>query len=426
MRSLPNCLWKIDAMGMIYVFWGPEQPLWTICGESVYHHSLTWLRSLRADLKNDGFMPVYLDYHSHALMHPKAKAATFEAYERFDSNPHSTHTHGTLAHDAVEKSRYQVAQLIGARPSEIVFTSGATEANNLVFSGLRDLLASQSKKRVAIGAIEHPSVLKAAETLRLDNIEVVCLPVHTDGLIDLAAAAEIITPDTGIVSVAAANHEVGVVQPLAALSELVRTRGGLLHSDLAQAAGKIELDLRVLDLASISSHKLGGPGGIGALYVRRLVRPKMKPLLAGGGQEAGLRSGTLPTPLCVGFGVACQLAAEEMVETGSRVRRMRSSLLTKLLAISGSRLNGSATARLPVISTFLSTMWMARRWRITFNSQCRSQRDRHATQNRSSPRLYCWRWGFRDMSRSRQFASASDRSQRNVISRSHRRLSRPA
>ncbi|MCZ7448325.1 cysteine desulfurase family protein [Agrobacterium rhizogenes] len=292
-------------------------------------------------------MPVYLDYHSHAPMHPAARAATFEAYERFDSNPHSTHIHGTLAHDAVENSRGQVAHLIGARPSEIVFTSGATEANNLVFSGVRDLLAAQNKKKVVIGAVEHPSVLKAAQALRRDGFEVVFLPVHTDGLIDLDAAAEMITTDTGIVSVAAANHEVGVLQPLAALSQLVRTRGGLLHSDLAQAAGKIEIDLRVLDLASISSHKLGGPGGIGALYVRRLVKPKLKPNLAGGGQEAGLRSGTLPTPLCVGFGVACELSADEMAETSARVRRMRDSLLTELLAISGSRLNGSATARLP-------------------------------------------------------------------------------
>jgi cysteine desulfurase len=292
-------------------------------------------------------MPIYLDYHSHAPMYPTARDATFEAYERFDANPHSTHLHGAAAHDAVEKSRGQVAGLLGARPSEIVFTSGATEANNLAFAGLRDHLIGLGKTRLAVSAIEHPSVLKAAETLRRDNLEVDFLPVQPDGLIDLEAAAAAITPATGLVSVAAANHEVGVLQPLAALSEIARARGAFFHSDLAQAAGKIEADLRLFDLASVSSHKLGGPGGIGALYVRRLLKPKMGALLAGGGQEAGLRSGTLPAPLCIGFGAACQIAAEEMPETLTRVRTLRDALLAELLAVPGSRLNGSATFRLP-------------------------------------------------------------------------------
>ncbi|URK89499.1 aminotransferase class V-fold PLP-dependent enzyme (plasmid) [Rhizobium sp. RCAM05350] len=170
-------------------------------------------------------MPIYLDYHSHAPMHPTARDATFEAYERFDANPHSTHLHGAAAHDAVEKSRGQVAGLLGARPSEIVFTSGATEANNLVFAGLRDHLIGLGRTRIAVSTIEHPSVLKAAETLRRDNLEVDFLPVQPDGLIDLEAAAAAITPATGLVSVAAANHEVGVLQPLAALSEIARARG---------------------------------------------------------------------------------------------------------------------------------------------------------------------------------------------------------
>ncbi|TCP80778.1 cysteine desulfurase IscS [Rhizobium sp. PP-CC-2G-626] len=292
-------------------------------------------------------MPIYLDYHSHALMHPTARIATFEAYERLDSNPHSTHLHGTAAHEAVERSREHVAGLLGARPSGIIFTSGATEANNLVFAGLRDHLDAKGKRAIAVSAIEHPSVLKAAEMLHRDGFEVITLPVQADGLVDLDAAASTITEKTGIVSVAAANHEVGVLQPLDAISELARARGALFHSDLAQAAGKVDVNLRLLDLASISGHKLGGPGGIGALYVRRLLKPKMGPLLSGGGQEAGLRSGTLPAPLCVGFGIACQLAGEEMTETNSRVRGMRDMLLMELLKIPGSTLNGSAATRLP-------------------------------------------------------------------------------
>lgn len=292
-------------------------------------------------------MPIYLDYHSHAPMHPAAKDAMFEAYQRFDYNPHSTHTHGTATHEAVEDSRAKVASLIGARPSEIIFTSGATEANNLVFAGLRDHLASLGKKKIAVSAIEHPSVLKAADALRRDGFETVLLPVKPDGLIDLDAAAATITPDTGLVSVAAANHEVGVLQPMAALSELARERGALFHSDVAQAAGKVAIDSRLIDLASISAHKLGGPGGIGCLYVRRLVKPKMGPLITGGGQEAGLRSGTLPAPLCIGFGTACVLATLEMSLAAERVAQLRDALLARLLVVPGSILNGSLRSRLP-------------------------------------------------------------------------------
>lgn len=292
-------------------------------------------------------MPIYLDYHSHSPMHPAARDAMFEAYQQFDANPHSTHLHGSMTHDAVEKSRAQVAALMGARPSELVFTSGATEANNLVFAGLRDHLGHLGKRRVVVSSIEHPSVLRASEALASDGFEVVVLPVGGDGLIDLAATADMITPDTGLVSVAAANHEVGVVQPLAAISRIARERGAFLHSDLAQAAGKIEIDLRLLDLASISGHKLGGPGGVGAVFVRRLLKPKMRAHVVGGGQEAGLRSGTLPAPLCIGFGAACDLASAEMHATTSRVANLRDKLLNTLLSIPGSNLNGSAEMRLP-------------------------------------------------------------------------------
>ncbi|NGP16531.1 cysteine desulfurase family protein [Devosia aurantiaca] len=261
--------------------------------------------------------------------------------------PHSTHKAGGAAHAAVEKSRSQVSDLIGVRASEIVFTSGATESNNLALSGLADHLLAAGRNRLAISAIEHASVIEKARAMERQGWVVDVVPVHRSGLVDMSALEAIVGAATGIVSIAWANHEIGTIQPMGEISRLVRSKGGLLHSDLAQVAGKRPVDASLLDLASISAHKLGGPSGIGALYVSRRLRPKLKPNILGGGQEGGARSGTLSAPLCVGFGAACALCDEGMAQESERVARLRDRLRARLLMMPGSLENGDAASRLP-------------------------------------------------------------------------------
>jgi cysteine desulfurase len=265
--------------------------------------------------------------------------------ERF-GNPHSAqHAFGWAAEQAVDAARTQVAALIGALPEEIVFTSGATEANNLAIRGA----ASAGERRHVVTCVsEHPCVLETCRALRRDGFEVTELPVRPDGLIDPDALRDALRPQTALVSIMAANHEIGVLQPLGEIAALCRERGVLLHSDAAQAAGQIPLDVAALgvDLMSLCAHKLYGPVGIGALYVRRGVR--LVPLFAGGGQERGLRPGTLPTALCVGFGQACALAQAELGADAARVRALRDRLCEGLRqGMPEIRLNGAAEPRLP-------------------------------------------------------------------------------
>ncbi|WP_434725557.1 cysteine desulfurase family protein [Mesorhizobium sp. RIZ17] len=292
-------------------------------------------------------MPIYLDYHAHALIDPRVLAKMVEAFGTVDANPHSTHQHGIGAHSAVEDARDQVARVIHARPSEIIFTSGATEANNLAFFGLADHLKAMGRPRIAVSEIEHPSILEAAAALGSRGFEIDRLPVNGDGLLDMASLRRLLTDETGLVSVAWANHEIGVIQHMANISGVVRERGALLHSDLAQAAGKIVVPSALLDLASISAHKLGGPVGIGALYVARRLRSKMKAQSVGGGQEGGLRSGTVAAPLCVAFGEACSLAVIEMESEAARIARLRDRLIAALSQLPGATVNGSTNSRLP-------------------------------------------------------------------------------
>ncbi|MEA8483105.1 cysteine desulfurase family protein [Pseudomonas aeruginosa] len=292
-------------------------------------------------------MPVYLDYHAHSPIDPRVLDAFVSACRLFDANPHSAHLHGSAAYKAVEEGRISVGDLLGAKPSEIVFTSGATEANNLALLGLEDFLRKQGRSRVAISSIEHPSILQAAAALGERGFVVDILPVNRDGLIDLEVASKIITHETGVVSVSAANHEIGVIQPIERISTIARACGAIFHSDLAQMAGKRPVSLEALDLASFSGHKLCGPAGIGALYVKRLIKPKIKPLLIGGGQESGVRSGTVPAALCIAFGEACAIAAKEMFSESSRITKLRDNLLEQLLKLPGSQVNGSLDARLP-------------------------------------------------------------------------------
>lgn len=292
-------------------------------------------------------MPIYLDYHAHAPIDPRVLDVLVSAYGAFDANPHSTHLHGVDAHIAVERARASIAALIQARPSEIIFTSGATESNNLAFFGLDPLLSAGGRTRIAVGSLEHPSVLQAARALEKKGYQIDILPAGRDGRIDLDAVRERVTGTTGLVSVAAANHEIGTLQPISEIAAIAHSHGALMHSDLAQIAGRLPVACSQLDLASLSSHKLGGPSGIGALYVKRLIKPKLQAHLIGGGQEAGLRSGTLPVPLCVAFGEACAIGYREMDEDAARIGKLRDGLLNVLLAIPGADLNGSRDHRLP-------------------------------------------------------------------------------
>jgi cysteine desulfurase len=290
-------------------------------------------------------LPVYLDHHATTPLDPRVLDAMLPYLTERFGNPHSAqHAHGWAAEQAVDAARAQVAALVGALPEEIVFTSGATEANNLA---IRGAVRAGERRRVVTCVIEHPCVLDTCRALRGDGFDVTELSVRSDGLIDLDDLQSALRPDTALVSIMTANHEIGVLQPLAEIAVLCRERGILLHTDAAQASGQIPLDVPALgvDLMSLSAHKLYGPKGVGALYVRRSVR--LVPLFAGGGQERGLRPGTLPTALCVGFGQACGLAQAELAVAAARVRALRDRLYDGLCQrLPDIRLNGAAEPRL--------------------------------------------------------------------------------
>jgi cysteine desulfurase len=296
--------------------------------------------------------PVYLDYQATTPTDPRVVAAMLPYFTEKFGNPHSTSHHfGREAAEAVERARGDVAALIGAEAREIVFTSGATESNNAAIKGavrfMRDERRSD-RDRIVTVATEHKCVLETCRQLEREGFSLTVMPVKSDGLLDLAALADAIGPRTALVSVMAVNNEIGTIQDLAAIGALCRARGILFHSDAAQAAGKVPLDVDAMgiDLLSISGHKLYGPKGIGALYIRRRPRVRLVPLIDGGGQERGFRSGTLPTPLCVGLGVACAIARDEMAAEAARLVELRRRLFAALhRRIPGMRLNGSGEQR---------------------------------------------------------------------------------
>ena len=297
--------------------------------------------------------PVYLDNQATTPCDPRVVQAMLPWFTEFFGNPHSAeHALGRQAEAAVEQARAQVAALIGAEPREVVFTSGATESNNIAIKGAaRFALASgATPRRVITVATEHKCVLESVADLAAEGFEPVVLPVGADGLLDPHLLAGALAVPTLLVSVMAVNNETGVIQDVAGLAAMARQAGALFHSDAAQAAGKIPVDVTAagIDLLSVSGHKLYGPKGVGALYVRRRPRVRLSPLFSGGGQERGLRSGTLPAPLLVGFGEACRIAAAEMDADAARIAALRGRLLERLAHdIPGIALNGSATARIP-------------------------------------------------------------------------------
>ncbi|MBY0338945.1 MAG: cysteine desulfurase [Acetobacteraceae bacterium] len=298
--------------------------------------------------------PVYLDNHATTPADPRVLAAMRPWWEENFANPASIeHAMGREAEAAVEAAREQVAELIGAEAREIVLTSGATESNNLAIKGAARFHARHGdggRRRIVTLATEHKCVLESVRDLEAEGFEPVILPVGPDGLIELDALRDAVDSRTLLVSVMAVNNEIGVIQPLAEVAAIAREAGALFHTDAAQAAGRIPLDVEAIgaDLLSLSGHKMYGPKGIGALYVRRRPRARIAPLMSGGGQERGLRSGTLPAPLVVGLGEAARIAAGEgLLDTG-RIREQAGLLLDGLTrAIPGLRLNGHPEARVP-------------------------------------------------------------------------------
>src|SRR5437764_9286092 len=266
-------------------------------------------------------LPIYLDNQASTPLDPRVLEAMLPYFTEHFGNPHSeSHVYGHNAMAAIETARGEVARLIHADPREIVFTSGATEANNLAIKGAAHFARAHppaaggpARDHIVTLTTEHKCVLESVAALEREGFPVTYLPVTASGLVDLDAFTTAITERTLLVSIMAAHNEIGVIQPLAELGALCRSRGVLFHTDAAQAAGKIPLDVEAMkiDLMSISGHKMYGPKGVGALYIRRRPRVRLVPLIDGGGQERGLRSGTLPTPLCVGIGRAAALAAAE-------------------------------------------------------------------------------------------------------------------
>lgn len=295
-------------------------------------------------------MPIYLDNQATTPTDPRVVAAMLPWFSQHFGNPHSrSHAYGWESEAAVDVARQQVAELIGADAKEIVFTSGATEANNLALKGVMQFYGKEKNHLITL-VTEHKCVLDSCRHLEQEGYKVTYLPVQENGLVDLALLASTITDQTALVSIMGANNEIGVIQPLAEIGALCRSKGVFFHSDCAQAVGKIPLDVNAMkiDLMSISAHKIYGPKGIGALYVRRRPRVRVLPQINGGGQERGMRSGTLSPPLCVGFGVACAIAKEEMSEETKRLHALRDRLLRGLQSqLTDLHINGDMTHRLP-------------------------------------------------------------------------------
>lgn len=263
-------------------------------------------------------------------MDPRVLDAMLPFLTDLYGNPHSrTHAYGWEAEKGVDESRRHVAELIGADEKDIVFTSGATESNNMIIKGVARF-HKEKKKHIITLQTEHKCVLDSCRKLSEEGFDITYLPVKRDGLVDLELLEASIRPDTSLVSIMAVNNETGVIQPLAEIGRIVRKhRGVYFHTDAAQAIGKIPLDVNAMniDLMSISGHKIYGPKGVGAAYVRRRPRVRLEPILSGGGQERGLRSGTLPSTLVVGLGEAARLAAKEMDYDHARISALSERLI---------------------------------------------------------------------------------------------------
>ena len=293
--------------------------------------------------------PVYMDYAATNPVDPRVVDAMIPWLREHFGNPASrSHAWGWEAEEAVEKARQYVAELIGADPREIVWTSGATESNNLAIKGAANFYQSRGKHLITVKT-EHKAVLDTMRELERQGFEVTYLDVQEDGLISMAALEAAIRKDTILISVMFVNNEIGVVQDIAAIGAMCREKGIVFHVDAAQATGKVDIDLQSLpvDLMSLASHKTYGPKGIGALYVRRKPRIRLEAQIHGGGHERGMRSGTLPTHQCVGMGEAFRLAKIEMADDLKRTKVLHQRLLSGLQNLEQVFVNGHLTQRVP-------------------------------------------------------------------------------
>ncbi|MBD2664653.1 hypothetical protein B6N60_01942 [Richelia sinica FACHB-800] len=294
--------------------------------------------------------PIYIDYQATTPVDKRVLAKMLPYFTENFGNPASiNHVYGWEAEAAVKQTREILANAIHASPEEIIFTSGATEANNLAIKGVAEAYF-QTGQHIVTVATEHSAVLDPCRYLQTLGFEITILPVNQDGLINLADLEKALRPDTILVSVMAANNEIGVLQPLAAIGEICHQRQIIFHTDAAQALGKIPLDVQTMniDLMSLTAHKLYGPKGIGALYVRRRnPRVKLAPQLHGGGHERGMRSGTLYTPQIVGFKEAVKIALAEQVTESQYLKQLRERLWQQLSSLEGIHLNGHLEQRLP-------------------------------------------------------------------------------
>ena len=295
-------------------------------------------------------LPVYMDNHATTAVDPRVLEAMLPFFtSRFGNAASNSHSFGWEAAAAVEKARRQIALAIGASPQEIVFTSGATESDNLAIKGVGEG-CSEKGNHIITAESEHKAVLDTCKHLEKGGWRVTYLPIRNDGLIDLDQLKSTFTDQTILVSIMAANNETGVLQPIEEIGRLCRERGVLFHSDAVQALGKVPLDVNRanIDLASLTAHKLYGPKGCGALYVRRNTSEKLIPMIDGGGHENGLRSGTLNVPGIAGFGEACEIAMQDMPEESCRIAGQRNRLRDRLVAeLEDVTINGSVEHRLP-------------------------------------------------------------------------------
>jgi cysteine desulfurase len=293
-------------------------------------------------------LPIYLDYQSTSPIDPRVVEAVSKSLQEDFGNPHSrTHSFGWSAEEKVEIARKQIADLINADPKEIFFTSGATESNNIAIKGVANFYKNSGKTHIITVATEHKCVLNSVRDLEQEGFTSSFMGVEKNGLIDLNQLESLITNKTCLVSVMAVNNEIGVIQPLKEIGQLCRKFGVFFHSDCAQAFGKIALDVNELnlDLMSISGHKIYAPKGIGAIFVRRKPRVRIKPLFSGGGQERGIRCGTVPTSLALGLGLASEIAKKEMTKDHQHIKKLSDKFLKEILKLSHIYLNGDQTHR---------------------------------------------------------------------------------
>src|SRR5471030_1321265 len=296
--------------------------------------------------RND--QPIYLDYQATTPLDPRVLEAMMPYFTyKFGNSSSRSHSYGWEAEEGVEKARAQMAKLIGADEKEIIYTSGATESNNLAIKGVAEFYKDR-RSHIVTTVTEHKCVLDTCRHLEQEGFTVTYLPVQKNGLVDLDVLRAAVTDKTVVVSIMAVNNEIGVIQPVAEIGKICREKGAFFHTDAAQAVGKIPLDVEAMniDLMSISGHKIYGPKGIGALYVRRKPRVRLVAMINGGGQERGMRSGTLPTPLCVGLGEACAIAMSEMEGEALRIKRLSDRLYQGLNSqLTDVYLNGDGAPR---------------------------------------------------------------------------------